>query len=57
MDTLTIEIHRHLDEKLDIKDYYTGEDYLVDEKTGEPFSAGPDGEPGTEDDIRLGEWR
>lgn len=36
-----------------LKDMFTGADYPVDEKTGLPFSAGPDKLPNTDDDIRL----
>jgi len=30
--------------------------YLTDEKTADPYSVGPDGKSGTEDDIKLGDW-
>ena len=53
-DLLAIVLSNRLGEKPQARDDFTGEAYLVDETEGVPFSAGPDGEPGTEDDITLG---
>ncbi|MEI6809533.1 MAG: hypothetical protein WCN95_12505 [bacterium] len=55
-DLLAVELHRRLGEKLLLTDAYTGKPYFVDEATGIPSSVGPDGKPGTADDINLGEW-
>jgi len=52
-DLLAIYLAGRTGTQCDIKDYFTGRDYLVDEKTGLPFCPGPDGKPGTDDDVRL----
>jgi hypothetical protein len=53
---LTMELNARLGKKVVLPDYYTGGEYLVDEKTGEFYSKGPDGIAGTEDDVRLGKY-
>ena len=53
---LAVELHRRLGEKLVLTDAYTGKPYFVDEATGVASSVGPDGKPGTADDIKLGDW-
>lgn len=55
-DLLAIELHRRSGEKLVLTDAYTGKPYFVDDATGMASSVGPDGKPGTANDIRLGEW-
>lgn len=55
-DLLAIELRRRLGEKLVLTDAYTGKPYFVDEATGIAGSVGPDGKPGTADDIKLGDW-
>ena len=52
-DLLALYLHQRLGTPLALNDIYTGAPYLTDEKTGLPFSAGPDGTPGTEDDVTL----
>jgi len=53
-DLLAVEIGARLKESTSLKDYYSGEPYRSDVKTGQPFSVGPDMLPGTKDDIALG---
>jgi hypothetical protein len=53
-DLLAMELHRRLDKKLALADYFTGEPYRFDARTKAWSSAGPDKEHGTDDDIRLG---
>jgi len=53
---LAVELHRRLGEKLVLPDAYTAKPYIVDEATGVASSVGPDGKPGTADDIKLGDW-
>ena len=55
-DLLAIELNARLGKKVVLQDYYTGGEYLVDEKTGEFYSKGPDGIAGTEDDVQLGKY-
>ena len=55
-DLLSIKLHGQLGEPIEIPDYFTGKKYIRDDKTGILSSAGPDGKPGTEDDIVLGKW-
>ena len=52
-DLLAAEIQRRLGEKVDLIDPYTGKPCLIDEKTGTPFSVGPDRKAGTQDDIQF----
>jgi len=52
---LAIYLAQRLGEKMELIDAYTGKPYLIDEKTGIPFSSGPDGKAGSGDDIRLGQ--
>ena len=51
-DLLALTLTRRLAEKL--TDPYTGQAYRRDPESGDAYSVGPDGEPGTEDDVRLG---
>ena len=52
-DLLALYLHARLGENIDIKDYYSGKNYLETDEPGLFFSAGPDGLPETSDDIRL----
>lgn len=56
-DLLAIELRTLCGEKTDIRDYYTGENYIINPKFGFFKSAGPDGTNGTADDITLGQDR
>jgi len=49
---LAIYLHNRLGEELALNDPYTGKPY-VRGADGVPFSVGPDGKPGTKDDITL----
>ena len=51
-DLLTFYLAHRLGVKTELKDFYTGIDYQLDEKYG-ARSAGPDGQFNTEDDITL----
>lgn len=51
-DLLAFYLDHKLNKKSDLKDFYTGIDYRLDEKRG-ARSAGPDGQFNTEDDIML----
>jgi hypothetical protein len=55
-DLLAITLARRSGQELNLPDFYTGKAYIIDEKTGVAMSVGPDGLPGTEDDIKLGDW-
>jgi len=51
---LALEIHDRLGQPLDVMDDpYTRRPYWRDEATGEWFSAGSDGLPGTADDLSV----
>ncbi len=52
-DLLSVYLHQRIGRPLVLNDIFSGAPYLTDKKTGLPFSAGPDGKPGTDDDIRL----
>jgi hypothetical protein len=54
-DLLALEIERRLGGTLDLKDPFSGEAYLYDEERGAYFGVGEDGQPGTEDDVYVGE--
>ncbi|MBA4388842.1 MAG: hypothetical protein C0404_12740 [Verrucomicrobia bacterium] len=56
-DLLAIELRTMCGEKTDIRDYYTGENYITNPKFGFYKSAGPDGVNGTSDDVTLGQDR
>jgi hypothetical protein len=51
-DLFAFYLSHKLGDRSDLKDYYTGIDYQLDEKYG-ARSAGPDGQFNTEDDITL----
>jgi len=53
-DLLAITLSQRLGEELHLPDFYTGKEYINNKKTGDAMSAGPDGIPGTKDDIILG---
>lgn len=53
---LAMEMHLKSGKTPDLKDPYTGKDYIIDRASGSVTSAGPDGAPGTEDDVRLWKW-
>lgn len=53
---LAIELQRRLGHTLVLTDAYTGKPYRLDETTGIASSVGPDGAPGTQDDITLADW-
>ena len=53
-DLLFLELSGRLGEKLECADPYTDASYARDDR-GQPFSAGPDRQPGTGDDITLGQ--
>lgn len=53
-DLLAIMLSKRLGEELHLPDFYTGREYIIDKTTGNVMSAGPDGIPGTKDDIILG---
>jgi hypothetical protein len=53
-DLLAIELGDRLNQPVVLDDYYSGSPYQRDERTGQPFSVGPDKQPNTSDDIVLG---
>jgi len=53
-DLLAITLSQRLGDELHLPDFYTGKEYIIDKKTGNAMSVGPDGMPGTKDDIILG---
>lgn len=55
-DLLAITLARRSGQELNLPDFYTGKAYIVDQQTGAVMSVGPDGLPGTMDDIKLGDW-
>lgn len=56
-DLLAIEIGDRLNQPVVLQDYYSGDVYKRDARTGRAFSVGPDMKAGSDDDIVLGGGR